>query len=415
MRNILLKVTRNAAAAYRRIMRALPNPEYQDQQFLLHCITSHGIPLALDFRWEDFKNHVLSFVRSMNIGAHRYRYSPSVTKPTLYASVYACLILSLFGEVDKLSADERKNWAGYFDSFQSSEDGLFRDEAVVNAFYEDSDWWGARHIVIHIMAAYAALGYVPKYPFEYLHQYKNGDKIHQWLDQQDWKGEMSYINDIDNKIMNIACALQYERDFRNDSIAGEAVAIIQKYLIEKRNKEFGLWGRVNTSDPVSLSRTVQFAYHLYSIFFYDDWNIEHAERIIDLTLNTQNNLGGYGVKYNSSACEDIDSLYLLCRLSKKSIYRMEDVKLSIKKAFIWMLSNQNEDGGFVFRRNEPLTYGHPLMSSLKNESAMFPTWFRILAIAYAMKFSGIDGFELIRCPGMQFNIENRNVTRACTM
>ena len=259
------------------------------------------------------------------------------------------------------------------------------------------------------MAAYAALGYVPKYPFRYLHKFKAGEKIRQWLDEQDWKGELSHTNDIDNKIMNIACALQYERDFRNDSIAGEAVEIIQEYLMEKRNHEFGLWGQINISDPVSLSRAVQFAYHLYPIFFYDEWNIESAERIIDLTLNTQNHLGGYGVKHNSSACEDIDSLDMLCRLSKNAIFRMEDVKLSIKRALVWMLSNQNEDGGFVFRRNEPLTYGHPLIRSEKNESAMFPTWFRTLAIAYAMKFFGIGGFEFIRCPGYQFDIEKRVV------
>ena len=164
MRRILSTVARKAAAAYRRLMLALPNPEFQDQQFLLHCIASHGVPLALNFRWEDFKQHVLSFVRSMNISAHQYRYSPSVAKPTLYASVYACLTLSLFGEVDKLSAAKRKNWADYFDSFQSPEDGLFRDEAVVNAIYEDSDWWGARHIVSPHHGSLCCIGVCSKVP-----------------------------------------------------------------------------------------------------------------------------------------------------------------------------------------------------------------------------------------------------------
>jgi prenyltransferase beta subunit len=402
MRRILSTAARRVFQAYKRALLALPHPEHQDQKLILACIASHGIPLALGFRYEDFKHHVLSFVRSMNAGEHRYRYSPSVTKPTLYASAYACLILSLFGEIAGLSAIERRKWADYFDSFQSPDDGLFRDSGVLNTIYENSDWWGARHLSIHMTAAYTALGHVPKYPFGYLREYKNATQIHQWLDAHDWKGEFTHVNDIDNQIMNIACALQYERDFRNDQDAGEAVATIQNYLIEKMNA-LGLWGRVDIYDPTSLSRAIQFAYHLYPVFFYDGWGMGRFETLTDLTLKTQNQLGGFGVGLNSSACEDIDSLYLLCRFSKNAFYRKEDVAVSVKRALVWMFSNQNPDGGFVFRRNEPLTYGHPLMSSQKNESAMFPTWFRVLAIAYALEFTGTNAFELIHCPGLQFN------------
>jgi prenyltransferase beta subunit len=393
---------RAAKSSCRRLITTLPNPESKDQIFLLHCILSRGIPLMLKFSEEAFKHQVLSFVRSMNMGGHRYRYSPSVEKPTLYASVYACLTLSLLGEIDNLGKDERRSWADYFDKFQSPIDGLFRDKVVLNNIFEDSDWWGARHLILHIMTAYAALGHLPKYPFLYLQEYKDTENIRQWLDKQNWQSEISHANDIDNKIMNITCALQYERDFRNDFAADDAVAFIQKYLSEKKNPENGLWGKFKSNDPIALSRAVQFAYHLYPIYFYDSQHIDMIEKIIDCVLKTQNDLGGYGVQQNSSACEDLDSIYLLYRLSLTTNYRNDEAKLSIKRALAWIFSNQNDDGGFVFRRNEPLLYGHFLMSSKKNESSMFATWFRVLSIAYAMRFLGVFSYQLIRCPGYQF-------------
>jgi len=45
----------------------------------------------------------------------------------------------------------------------------------------------------------------------------------------------------------------------------------------------------------------------------------------------------------------------------------------------------NDNGGFVFRRGEQMVYGHELMSSKANESAMFPTWLRTLSLAYLAK------------------------------
>lgn len=52
-------------------------------------------------------------------------------------------------------------------------------------------------------------------------------------------------------------------------------------------------------------------------------------------------------------------------------------------------------------------YGHENMSSLKDESAMFPTWFRTFSLAYLSKV--IDNSDLkeisrnfINCPGLQF-------------
>jgi len=396
------RVANKLGGLYKTMIVRIPNPIYADQKYLFRCFATRGVPLALDYRHTEFKTDVLAFVRSMCVGDYKYRYSPSVACPTLYSSVYACLILSLFGELDRLTAEERRGWAHYFDSFQSPNDGLFRDNAVLNAMYEECDWWGARHLTPHIMAAYAALGTVPKHRFLYLDRFKSPDAISEWLDMQKWDGAFPHGNDVDNKIMNIGCALQYERDFRCDADACDAVMFIKDYLIKRIDPATGLWGRVDVADRNSLSRGVQFAYHLYIMYAYDADDCFSTDRIVDCVLKSQNYLGGYGVMENSSACEDIDSLDMLCRLSSEGFNRSRDVRGSVKRSLAWIFSNQNVDGGFVFRRNTPMVYGHSLMSSGKNESAMFPTWFRTLAIAYALDFLGESYYEFIRCPGYQF-------------
>ena len=144
---------------------------------------------------------------------------------------------------------------------------------------------------------------------------------------------------------------------------------------------------------------VQFAYHLLPMFFYDNIDINNKEIIIDLCLKTQNIAGGFGVKINSSACEDIDSIDILIRFSQLTSYKKEEIDLALKRAFIWVLANQNNDGGFVFRRNEAFMYGHEQMSSGKNESALFPTWFRTLTIGYLSNYFYNKDFFFVKSPG----------------
>ena len=79
------------------------------------------------------------------------------------------------------------------------------------------------------------------------------------------------------------------------------------------------------------------------------------------------------------------------------------IQRSIKRAFIWVQANQNRDGGYVFRRNISFQYGsHEMLSSI-NESAMFPTWFRTLSIAYMTKSLNIpNNFIFHNSPGLQY-------------
>jgi len=137
------------------------------------------------------------------------------------------------------------------------------------------------------------------------------DIIESWLDSFNWFSSSSC--DIDNKIMNIGCLLQYSRDEWDDNQAHDAIEFIKQYLLEKINPSTGIWTSDNPDNPEQLSRMVQFSYHLFPLFFYDNYYEFDCNQIIGLVLKTQNKFGGFGVKSNSSACEDMDSIDLLIR------------------------------------------------------------------------------------------------------
>lgn len=347
-------------------------------------------------------NKISEFIKQQKVSGKdfEYLYSKSAHHPTLYSSVYACMTLSMIGRLNDQTANQKLQWIRYFDSFQS-DDGLFYDPVVQNEIYADTDWWGARHLALHMISAYTALGGKPKYKFRFLEQYYDPSSIAVWLDAFDWKSSIGLTSDIDNKIMNIGCLLQFQRDTWGDAKAGGAVCYLQHYIKERINPATGMWGDWDVDDPSQLSRMVQFAYHLFPLFFYDKQKLEHSDRIVDYVLKTQNSYGGFGVQANSSACEDIDSIDILCRLASDVPEREKEIVIALQRAWKWVLCNQVEDGGFVFRLYEPFYYGHSEMMSKANDGSMFGTWFRTLSLAYLSRYFSVSAFSINYAPGLE--------------
>lgn len=372
---------------------------------LLKYLRTKRNSLTLYNNTESIYSTVGRFIKSLQVQntCYLYRYSQCCKQPVLYASVYACMTKGLLGDMVLLKSDERSQWVAYFNSFQSKQDGLFYDPILRNDFYSDTDWWGARHLALHLISAFTQLGGKPRYPFHFLQKYYDHRQIKDWLDSFDWETPFTDSNDIDNKIMNIGCLLQYQRDVWEDEQAALAVTYLQKYLINKINPKTGMWGHFDIFDPLQRSRMVQFAYHLFPLFFYDKIPVNQPDQIVRIVLATQNKLGGFGVRLNSSACEDIDSIDILIRLAQYAPNYKPEIDAALGKAWKWVFCNQVKDGGFVFRQYEKFTYGHPEMSSGANQAAMFPTWFRLLTIAYLGKYLCFNlPLTITKCPGYEF-------------
>lgn len=369
-------------------------------------IATQGAVTKGDFDFRLMKQQVSGFLESLRQpdSICHYRYSQSCSEPTLYASAYASMTKSMIGELSALSEAANLAWVDYFDSFQSKNGGLFWDPAVRNEIYSHSDWWGARHLALHMVSAYTDLGARPRYPFLFLEPYYDSGSMQSWLEQYDWDGVGLEHSDVDNQIMNIGCLLQYQRDTWGDNRAGRAVERLKSYLRSRINPHTGIWTGLSPVNKYQRSRAVQFAYHLFPLFFYDGDFDFNADRVVSIVLQTQNEFGGFGVLANSSACEDIDSIELLIRFRP---YVSENARLqidtAIENAFSWVLLNQAEDGGFVFRLNQKHVYGSRQTSSEANRGAMLPTWFRTLSIAHMARHFGYSSqFRINKCPGLKY-------------
>lgn len=368
---------------------------------ILHdALMDIGLSNAISFSYDIQKAKTLSFVSAMASDIpFEYLYSSSVKQANIYNSVYACLLKGLYGEINKLSAEEKLQWKAYFDSFQNSEDGLFYDSRIDGEVYRTCNWWGAEHLCPHIIAAYSVLGGKPKYEFEWVKKYYDKKVLTELLDSCDWESAIPNENDIDNKIMNVGVILQYQRDFWNDKKAEEAVDYLKTYLRGKLNKETGMWGTYDVNNREELPRMIQFSYHLFRIFMYDNEKMVSPQSIIDNIIKSQNKYGGFGTSLNSSACEDIDAIDVLIYTAGQINYRRTEVIRCLSYALQFILANQNADGGFVFRRDEAFGYGHHLLFSKKNESGMFPTWFRTLCLAYIARYMGDNNYNFTKAPG----------------
>ena len=372
----------------------------EGEKMLERKLITNGIKHYFDFDINKFKSNVLSYSESLKgDGPFEYRFAGSSTEPTVYASMYVCLLQSLFGILGERDDDYRLKWVQYFDSFQNSDDGFFYDQVINTAFFNKTDWWGKRHLVPHLIMAYTALGYKPKYQFKWVSEYYGKEAIDALLAEAEWNTAMMDDTDIDNKIMNIGVTLQYQRDYFNDEAAGESISYLKSCLLSKVNPDTGMWGAYDLNNPKEKARMVQFSYHLFRLFFYDGDVINKPERIIELIIETQNEYGGFAANHNSGACADIDAVDPLVYLSKQTDYRHSDIEKALSKALIFILGNQNDDGGFVFLRDSKFFYGDKQTSSERNESALFPTWFRTLSIAYIFDFLQIKGFHFIKSPG----------------
>ena len=368
-------------------------------------LQTYGMRLIESGDINEIRERTLNYVESMRIKKSpygQYKYSHTQKEPVLYASLYAALTRHLYRDLDEISVTQREEWIDYIRSYQT-DDGLFRDKVIENEIASTADWWGWRHLTLHVIMALTALDATVEKKFEILELFKNHKFVVEWLESRNWRNDPANVS---NEIQNYATLLQYAQNFQGEKWAEDAVEWILDWLDEHQDSETGLWGnRFDT--PYFLSNGVQTGYHLWLLYVYDKRPIRYVDRIVDSVLRTQNSLGDFGVPPNSSACEDIDSIDPLIRLYFHTDYRREDIEKALEKTLPWVLTNINEDGGFVFRRLESFKYGHENMYSKAEESAMFPTWFRTLSLAYIGKvlpnsMVGKFDWQILECPGHQF-------------
>jgi hypothetical protein len=314
------------------------------------------------------------------------------------------------GNLKNISSSERVEWIAYLQSFQSP-DGLFRDPLLKSELADKADWWGWRHLTSHVYLAFTALGGVPSVGPSWLEPIMTPNGLKRWLDSLDWdKG----VADSSNVIMNWGGGLLYAADVYDDVHARQMANLLFDELDARLQGKSGLWGPERSRDytpEIWRSLRVQAAYHLWLLYAYRKRNPPFIARAMSAVLATQNPAGGFGWgvhnpehPYESSACEDIDSIDPLVRFGRLSTGEVHRVPAALRIARPWVLSNFDSEGGAVFCKQMRFEYGHPRMTTGPGEPNMFATWFRLLSIAFIDAGLGRGNeWKFIKAPGYQLS------------
>lgn len=334
---------------------------------------------------EDIKSAGLQFAESLRVVDDHgsflgYRHSPSTKMPILYSTLAVLLLKHLYGVSDSTTSEELERVLTY-----QNEDGLFRDPAIDCQAAADEDWWGWRHLTLHALMTLALYDVAVKYKMTYIEQLLVKDNLRIHLERMDWGSRVGVTS---NAVQNLGVMLQYARDWQGLKEADSALEIIYNVIERNQDPSSGLHG-IDLDTLHGRSFGVRATYHFWLLYCYDRRPMPMMDKIVINALNTQNMRGGFSPLWNSNACEDIDSIDGIARFSPDlgNNYK-ETAKLSLLRTISPILSNVNPDGGWVFRRDEPLFLPHPQMCSSANESNLFYTWFRTLGLAYCLQGLG---------------------------
>lgn len=394
---------KNAKSALRdRLCGPVKNLEYVLFQY------AKGVQAAQNLSFESLMQSVLSFLEERRLGNDPWEYGYSASSPhsSLYTTTYVVMLRSMFlGPGAGYSAAELSKLKEYFLHFQDPETGYFIDPSLedgeyISSYNGNDQWWGYGHLLCQILPCLMIVGATPRYPLSFLKRMYQESEQNKFLTGLDFGTGIEYTGNI---VMNYGVALQYDAVVGNNALSRCGLERLLDFL-QKTANSTGVWGNIDDT-PINKSKKVQAAFHFWPLFFFSKKLPPIPDGLIDFVISTQNYLGGYGAEaVCSSACEDIDSIEPLRRFYDfADMHSKVKIRESLKRSIPWILANQNEDGGFVFTMNGKLHYGHAKLSSLENESAMFPTWFRVLSIAHALYvLENNKQFYFCNCPGFLF-------------
>jgi hypothetical protein len=370
-----------------------------------------GMPRYLKWNFDDEKKSAIRYIETLRVNDFAYRFAHSSYEPSLYGSIYACLLFGMYGELQRTPLAVRNGWLDYLDGYQDPVDGFFRDPLLAGPAFDGSpawgDGWGIRHLAAHVLIAYARLGRPPRYPFKFLEQYYDQGALTQWLNRFHFKND---VWSQSNYIMNVYSLLQYARDYMDEKRASFPIDFIRQWLLSNQRQDTGMWHDYQLRGYPEIGDAIRGAYHFYPLLIYERHEIPHPEPLIDTILRSQNSWGGFNPEETpSGACEDIDAIEPLIRASLQTSHRKAEIQTALNRAMLWILSCRNSTGGFESIPDHGFSYGgHPLTTSEPGEPNLFATWFRTLSLAYIVDYLSIpNDFSLGAYPGYEIMLRRQ--------
>jgi hypothetical protein len=280
---------------------------------------------------------------------------------------YFCLI-------ENFNEKERKEWIDYINAWQDPKTGLFigpeLDKRDLKSNLHSFEHL-AMHLTAHALPALRILRGKPKYDLTYAHRFLDVKYLDKWLSRRDWK--QAWLEG--NNLLFVGQFLIFLRDIESIQEAQTSINYYFDWLNKEQDPKTGLWG-TNGHCPHDVA--LYGGYHQLLVYYYEKRPIRFRERLVDVALSLQHADGGFALFGGGGACEDVDAVDILVNMYKMNKYRRADIRCALRLALNHILNMQMDDGGFVYRINEPFIHmGINKTASNANQSNMFSTWFRI--------------------------------------
>lgn len=309
--------------------------------------------------------------------------------PDVYSTTMAVGILGLLDELDVewLDVGLVREYLGRI----QTEDGVFTDKAV---WVNQAPRLGWEHLCPIALAAFEYLGLTPRYPFANLKQ-----DILEFISKEDTVNADEFLTQS-NRFFDLSAMSLWNRDNLDSNEGLTLVEDLCDWALH-----VGLPKAFRFSDQGMFQRAtaIKAIYHLVPILVFEGkFDSVTREKVEALVVSNRNLTGGWGPRWDSHACEDIDNLFLLCLRDEVPPKHQVMFQNWFENSF---QSNVCADFGLSYRPYNGLDFfGANLLVTVKNQGDMFGSWFRCVCIAYLYKYLNGQGRNLTftNCFSYQF-------------
>jgi len=354
----------------------------------------------------DLKTQVLNYLQTLKKGDTNYNFSSSV-KGNIYSSIIALYIYDLLGETKKFSNEKKQIWIKYINSYQDKETGYFMPERQITNRPERN----YLQLTTFCLSALRILGAKPLVDPPFKEELKNPDYIKSYLKKYNC---LEGKRGSGNMAMFLGILLTYFFEDTNDEIYKNN---LDKWfdLHDLSVNVNGFWGE---HLEAKYYNGVQNGFHQYVIYDYWKREVIKSHEILNILAKTQDFEGHFAPFPGGAACEDYDAIHLLIILNTRLKNRSNQIEKQLMKAKKALLNDLNKNGGFCQTKINPSRINlrnirfllefkslNALIIKLRkslgflikrrdyikvdwfdsdrkyNESNLWDTWFKLLAIA----------------------------------
>ena len=287
---------------------------------------------------------VIDWLRTMKVSPTEYKMNETADA-SIFTSCFALFILDLFREVDKFTDEEKERWISHIQSFQDEKDGYFKPTTTR---HEDPEH-DLHQLTCFCLSALGILNAEHRFPLRFLERWQTPDDVQRYLSAQ---GCHEARPTSGNKAMFLGIFLTYEYERTREKKYLENINAWFDFHDNCQNSH-GLWGKDRQS---YYYHGLQNGLHQFMIYLYWNRPPRHLNRIIDTALAVQDRNGFFAPLPGGEACHDFDTIHSLIMGYRMSDYRREDIIISLSRAATALCANQNADGGFCQSKKTLLNY-----------------------------------------------------------